>query len=100
MDIKQIRVLNQALIHAKARATRAELAAKLAERGLNKAQEALDGALDKFDDAPCLNEIEKQYCRDSRPIEAIRSLRARYNGLGLRESKDLVDAWRGQNPNT
>jgi ribosomal protein L7/L12 len=97
MDIKAIRKLNQALIHAKARVTRAELAAKLAERSLNKAQEALDKALNEFDGVPCLNAVEKTFCREGSPIQAIRSLRARYDGLGLKDAKDLIDAWRDQN---
>ncbi len=41
---------------------------------------------------PDLTDIEKAYCESGRKIQAIKEVRARL-GVGLRESKDMVDAY-------
>lgn len=93
MDIKMIRHLNRALINAKARVTRADLAMKLAQKALLEAENALSSGLAKFSGVPTLNEAEKELCRNNNFIYAIKSMRERYN-IGLKEAKDLVDAYR------
>jgi ribosomal protein L7/L12 len=42
-------------------------------------------------ETPDLNDAERALAIDGRKIEAIKSLRARFKGLGLKEAKDLVE---------
>lgn len=100
------RRLKDACANAAARAERAHLALEVAELELKAARDAYFAS--RIEDAKptiekmianpdlYLNEEEKAYCFSSQMIQAIKSLRNRINGLGLKDAKDVVDAYRSK----
>ena len=89
MTAKDLRKLNDKLIHATARKLRAELHLQLATREVEAARDAVNAGVIRLGREQDLYDV-RLTSKGARGIEVIKAIRA-INNMGLKEAKDIYD---------